>query len=370
MTTRREEVAAKLDTVRGWLDGEGLEAVLIGSQAGFAWVTAGGDAHVSLDSVSAVASVLVTADDAFLLTTNIELNRMLDEEVTGLGLVPEEWPWHEPEAARSTLERLCRPDRAVSDVGKLGLAPAPPGLVVLRYSLLPPEADRYRRLGVDAAEATEAACLAARPGDTELDVAARLAFECGRRNILPLVDLVGADARIDRFRHPVPTTHRIGRALLVALTGRRHGLHASLTRMVAFGGRDEERVERHLASARVDTRLLLASGPGAVLADVFAGGVEQYEAEGFPDQWRMHHQGGLTGYGGREIKATPSTGHRLEAVSAVAWNPSVTGAKSEDTALVTASGPEVVTRTGAWPQVLVELPQGALERPAILTRSS
>jgi Creatinase/Prolidase N-terminal domain len=96
MTTRREEVAAKLATLRGWLDGEGLDAVLIGSQAGFAWVTAGGDAHVSLDSESAVASVLVTADDAFLLTTNIELGRMLDEEVTGLGLTPEEWQWHEP----------------------------------------------------------------------------------------------------------------------------------------------------------------------------------------------------------------------------------------------------------------------------------
>jgi Xaa-Pro aminopeptidase len=370
MTTRREEVASKLVTVRAWLDGEGLEAVLIGSQAGFAWITAGGDAHVSIDSASAAASVLVTTDDAFLLTTNIELNRMLDEEVTGLGLAAEEWPWHEPEAARATLERLCRPDRAVSELGNLGLDPAPAGLTELRYTLLPPEADRYRRLGVDAAEATEAACLAARPGDTELDVAARLAFECGRRNILPLVDLVGTDDRIDRYRHPVPTTRRVGRALLVALTGRRHGLHASLTRMVAFGGADKERVARQRAAARVDTRLLLASRPGAALADVFARGVEQYEAEGFPDQWRMHHQGGLTGYGGREIKAVPSADHRLAAVSAVAWNPSVTGAKSEDTALVTESGPEVVTRTGAWPQVLVELPDGALERPTILARTS
>ncbi|HYX44524.1 MAG TPA: M24 family metallopeptidase [Acidimicrobiales bacterium] len=370
MITRREEVAAKLATVRAWLDGEGLEAVLIGSQAGFAWVTAGGDAHVSLDSESAVASVLVAADDAFVLTTNIEMTRMLDEEVTGLGLAPEEWPWHEPEAARATLERLCRPDRAVSDLGKLGLAPAPAGLAKLRYTLLDPEVDRYRRLGADAAEATEAACLAARPGDTELDVAARLAFECGRRNILPLVDLVGADGRIDRYRHPVPTGHRIGRALLVALTGRRHGLHASLTRMVAFGTSDEERVARHRAAARVDTRLLLESRPGATLSDIFARGMEQYGSEGFPEQWRMHHQGGLTGYGGREIKATPSTDHRLAAVSAVAWNPSITGAKSEDTALVTDSGPEVVTRSGAWPQAVVELPQGALERPAVLARTS
>lgn len=369
MTTRREEVAAKLARVRAWLDGEGLEAVDIGSQAGFAWVTAGGDAHVSLESEAAVASVLVTASDAFLLTSNIEIHRMLDEEVTGLGLTPEEWPWSEPQAARATLERLCRPDRAVSDVGRLGLDAAPPGLAGLRYRLLPAEVVRYRLLGVDAAEATEAACVAARPGDTERDVAARLAFECSRRNILPLVNLVGGDGRIDRYRHPLPTAHRIGRTLLVALTGRRHGLHASLTRMVAFGRADEERIARHRAVARVDTCLLLESRPGRTLADVFAQGVAQYGAEGFPDQWRMHHQGGLTGYGGREIKATPSAHHRLEASSAVAWNPSITGVKSEDTALVTDAGPEVLTRTGSWPQARVELPAGAVERPVILARA-
>jgi Xaa-Pro aminopeptidase len=370
MTGRRAEVATKLDALRSWLDGEGLEAVVIGSQAGFAWVTAGGDAHVSLGDESAVGSVLVTADDAFLLTTNIEVARLLDEEVTGLGLTAEEWPWHEPDAPRATLERLCRADRAVSDLGSLGLDTAPPSLNRLRYTLLEPEVERFRRLGIDAAEATEAACAAARPGDTELDVSARLAHECRRRRILPLVDLVGSDERISRYRHPVPTAQRVRRTLLVALTGRRHGLHASLTRMVAFGGADDEQVVRHRAVARVDARLLLESRPGAGLAEVFALGVEQYRAEGFADQWRLHHQGGLTGYGGREVFATPSAEHRLEASQAVAWNPSITGVKSEDTVLVTDHGPEVLTRTRSWPQARVELDDAAVERPTILTRAT
>lgn len=57
---RGAEVRANLDRVRGWLDAEGLDAVLVGSQAGFAWLTAGGDAHVSLGEKAGVASVLVT----------------------------------------------------------------------------------------------------------------------------------------------------------------------------------------------------------------------------------------------------------------------------------------------------------------------
>jgi hypothetical protein len=48
--------------------------------------------------------------------------------------------------------------------------------------------------------------------------------------------------------------------------------------------------------------------------------------------------------------------------TAVAWNPSITGgAKSEDTALVSAAGLQVVTRTPA----LAELEPGGLVRPGI-----
>ncbi len=364
----REELATKLGAVRGWLAGEGLTAVLVTSQAGFAWLTAGGDDHVSLGDAAGVASLLVTADDAFLLTKNNELPRIVDEEVAGLDLTVGEWPWFDPDGLRLAVEHRCRPDRAVSDLGLAGLRPAPPGLASLRYTLLPVEVERFRRLGVDAAEAVETACLTARPGDREVDIAGVLAQECERRGILALVNLVGADQRIAAYRHPVPTTHRVERTLLVALTGRRHGLHASLTRMEEFGGPDRERAARHLAVRRVDARFLLESRPGARLNDVLASAVEQYGDEGFGDEWRLHHQGGLTGYGGREIFGTPSADHRLEEAQVVAWNPSITGVKSEDTVLVTAGGPEVLTRTGAWPQDRVELPAGTAERPVLLGR--
>ena len=361
-------MATKLVAIRAWSAAEGLDAVLVGSQTGFAWLTAGGDDHVSLGDGAGVASLLVTADETFLLTKDNERPRIADEEVAGLELTTVEWPWYDPDGLRKTVGRLCRPDRSVSDLGQAGLRPAPPGLAALRYTLLPQEVERFRRLGVDAAEAVETACLTARPGDLETDVAGVLARECERRGILALVNLVGADERIAAYRHPVPKPYRVERTLIVALTGRRHGLHASLTRMVEFGPADEERAARHRACQRVDARYLLESTPGAALADVFARGVEQYAAEDFADQWRLHHQGGLTGYAGREVFATPSADHRLESSQVVAWNPSVTGAKSEDTVLVTDEGPDVLTRTGAWPQARVELPTGAVDRPSILGR--
>ncbi len=241
-------------------------------------------------------------------------------------------------------------------------------LAQLRYTMLPPETDRYRALGKDAADALESACRGAQTGDAELDVAARVGYECTKRDILPLVNLVAADERIARYRHPIPTGMPVRRTLFVALTGRRHGLHASLTRMVSFGQPDAELTARHDAVTRVDARVILASTPGASLGEAMGMLIEQYAREGFPGEWQLHHQGGLTGYAGREIFATPDNGHRLATRQALAWNPSITRVKSEDTVLIEDSGFEVLTNTGEWPETDARLPAGAVKRPSLLVQ--
>lgn len=367
---RSQEVAAKLHTVRTWLDDSDLDAVLLSDQGGFAWITAGGDNHVSLGQEAGAASVLVTREDAYLLASNIELRRLMEEEVSGVPLTPVDWPWHEDGGEGRVVERLCDPARAVSDVGSLGLPVAPPELAELRTTLLPAEIDRYRLLGADAVEAVEVTCLAARTGDREVDVAARLEFECTRRGITALVNLVGVDERIGQYRHPLPSGRPLVNTLLVALSGRRQGLHASLTRMVHRGPADTDLAHRHAAVVRVDARLIAESQPGAVLGDVFDRGLEQYQREGFAAEWRLHHQGGLTGYAGREIFATGFAHQVLQAGQVMAWNPSITRVKSEDTALISDEGPEVLTRSPAWPQVKVQVAGlgRVIERPALLLR--
>jgi Xaa-Pro dipeptidase len=69
---------------------------------------------------------------------------------------------------------------------------------------------------------------------------------------------------------------------------------------------------------------------------------ERYRDAGFPGEERLHHQGGTTGYGSREVIATPAMQHVIAANQAFAWNPSITGAKAEETFVLTESGPEVV----------------------------
>jgi Xaa-Pro aminopeptidase len=362
---RVAEVAGKVEAVRGWLEQHDLSGVLFSTQANFAWITAGGQDHVSIGDSAGVASVLVTRDAVAVLTSNIEVARLVDEELQDLPIEVVTYEWHRQEPARPLVAERSDPARVVSDLSSAGLRNEGEALAPLRFTLSPAEIDRYRALGVDAARSVEEASLSARPGDTEMEIAGRVAELCASRGILPLVNLVAADRRIAAYRHPIPTRAPFERTLLVALTGRRAGLHASLTRMVHLGAADDELAARHDAVVRVDAHMISASVPGNTLRDVFMRAVKRYEAEGFPGEWELHHQGGLTGYAGREIFGTPHSHHRLGAHQACAWNPSITRVKSEDTIITTNQAPEVITRTKDWPQKQVEINGSLLERPAM-----
>jgi len=87
-----------------------------------------------------------------------------------------------------------------------------------------------------------------------------------------------------------------------------------------------------------------------------------YQAIGRPQEFENHHQGGLTGYKSREVLAHPNSPIRLEVGMALAWNPSLPGAKVEDTFLLSDNGLENLTFDPAWPMLQV----GEHLRPMVL----
>jgi len=288
-------------------------------------------------------AVRVTDTEARVLYQDIEASRIAaDERWEELGYEPAPYPWHEPAP-----NGLPQPD-----------------LSSLRRSLSPEELKRYRAAGRDGAEAFVEALDTLRPESRELDATAELARRLHARGFTTPVLLAGGEARAPVHRHPLPTAEPLGHFALLAVTAERHGLHVSMTRVVSFGPAPEELRERLFAAAQVDAAVLAASRPGATVGELFDILACSYAELGLPGEWRLHHQGGLTGYAGREVFATPSDPTILPPASAVAWNPSVTGGgKSEDTALVTVDGVEVITRTRELP----ELPTAAgIARPAIV----
>jgi Xaa-Pro aminopeptidase len=174
------------------------------------------------------------------------------------------------------------------------------------------------------------------PGQTEHDLAARLVGRlAGVRS--PVV-LVAADDRIARYRHPLPVGAPIGRRVMLVLVAERWGLHAAVTRFRDLEPPSADLQARIHAVADVERAFHEATVAGATLGDVFAAGQAAYAEAGFPDEWRDHHQGGTIAYQGRESIATPGNPTRLEPGMAFAWNPSIAGAKAEDTFILESDG--------------------------------
>jgi Xaa-Pro aminopeptidase len=363
---RVQEFEAKLSKVRGLLEERSLEVIVLSRRSNFAWLTGGGQNHVGVTTDFGAASLFIEHHQVLLQSSNIESARLMEEECAGLPLVPWVFDWSTDAIAAFNSRRLQGAPYGTDGGPWGGGVDLSNDLMRLRHPLMPAEVDRYRQLGGDAEQAMSEACYSLRPGMTEFQAAALLTGKCLERGIEATVRLVAFDERIDRFRHPIPTVKTLVKRALMVLGARRQGLIVSLSRMVSLGPIDSELRRKHDSVCRVDTVLNLHSNPGQSLSGILKAGITQYDKEGFPEEWHLHHQGGLTGYEGRDIRATPRNDYVLNSPTAVAWNPSITGTKSEDTFLVTEKGPENLTESKKWPKVTSETDKGTLDRCDIL----
>ncbi len=364
-----KEIETKLERIRRFLKKKKLTAVLFGNQNNFSWITGGGDARVPLATDAAAASVLVTARTACLLTSTIEAPRLYAEEVSQKYFAPLIHPWHQRGQIPELIGKMAGKGAWGSDNGVLDSRNLGAELARLRWQLLPEEIHRYREVGLIAVRTLETVAREIRPGMMEHEIAARLAFEIMQPGAAPHLILVATDERIRRYRHPLPRDKRLRRHAMLVVCAKKYGLIASATRLVYFGRLPRNLRRRHDAVCRVDAALNLATRPGARGSDIFRAAQEAYAREGFRDEWLKHHQGGATGYAGREWLGTPACSETVLDGQAFAWNPSIAGTKSEDTVLVCGDKLEILTAASArWPMSHADVGGRIMARPDILVR--
>ena len=310
-----------------------LDGLVLRRPRNFAWLTGGAESRVDRALETGVAELHVTADAIAVHTTNIEAERFRTEQTPWAEVVAH--PWHE--------RRAELPGALGSDAPAPGEADVGPEVDALRRVLDADAIEQLRAVGRDARAAIEEAAAAVAPGLSEHEIAGVLSGACERRGLFPSVLLVGADERIVAHRHPMPDQGVVERRALMAVSAARGGLYANLTRLVELDELAPETARRVAATNDILVGMRDATRPGRPLSDVFADCRRLYAEAGYPDQWQLHHQGGSTGYASREVIATPDTHDVVEVGQAFAWNPSITGAKAEETFVLTEAGPEVVT---------------------------
>ncbi|HEY1013071.1 MAG TPA: M24 family metallopeptidase, partial [Herpetosiphonaceae bacterium] len=248
-----------------------------------------------------------------------------------------------------------------SDRPREGELPLPAELVAAKRRLVPEEIERYRLLGAAAAAAMTEVLTAAKPDWTEQQLAGAGAEALWRRGIHPTLTLAAGARRLPVYRHPTPGPDPLGERAMLVFCARRWGLYANLTRFVSFRAPTAEEERLFADVAAVEAAAWDASTPGASLAGVYEVLRATYAGLGYAGEIDAHHQGGTTGYLSREVVARPHVGAVIESDTALAWNPSLPGAKIEDTILVSGGTIEILTADPVWPAA----PVAGRQRPLV-----
>lgn len=398
---RASEVAAKLQRLRSAMAASRVDAVRLRGVDWFFWATGGGANWVILTSETGVAELLITHSSAWVLTSQIEDPRLSEEEVPP-GLEVAVFPWADDReredfvlaqvaassgaaaAGAGPVVASDRPRLSASRVnvsrdhapttasvahsfaaGQYDEQALPLAVLEVKRTLDAHDVLRYRTVGRLAAQAMSVAMMAARPEMTEIELAARGASELMKRGLEPTLILASGAERSTRHRHPLPKNQPIGDFAMMVFCARGAGLYANFTRFVYFRSLDRQEQTKFETLRRIEevafrateaygalaaeagsavTALSSVAPNGGVhsrgsLADVYDQLSLAYADCGHTGQIAMHHQGGSTGYLSRETIATPQTVlERILAPMAFAWNPSLPGAKVEDTVLLAPTG--------------------------------
>jgi Xaa-Pro aminopeptidase len=364
-TDRRADVDAKQTRVAKLLHDLGCDGLLILEPENFAWLTSGGAARGVLDPRE-LPALYFTPEGRWALSSNVDSQRLFDEELDGLGFQLKEWPWHGGRA--QLLTDLCQGRKVACDRQQGECQAIGEKLAHLRRALTPYEQACFQALGLLLSHALEATCRTMNPGDTEREVAGQLCHRLIHRGAQPVAVGVAADGRSRLYRHHGFTAAAVTHFAIVCATARKYGLCATASRSVSFGAAEPSFRREHDSACRVSATYIASSWPDAMPRQVLTTARRVYQVTGAEHEWMLCPQGHVTGRAPVELLVTPETEELFQPGWAITWSGSVGAALCCDTVLVMEDGPRTITPAELWPLKRIRVQGAEFVRPDILQR--
>jgi len=358
----------KENRIRIYMYDNNLDAVVIGRQDNFAWLSAGGRNYVMAASDFGAAYAVITKDKKYLLANTMDGDRILNEELTNSGYELINLKWYEKSISETTIS-LISGLKTISDIPIQGASLDVNALFNLHYPLTTYEINRYRKIAALAEQIIYKVANGVEPGMTEKEVEILLCEEYVRNGFFETVILIGADERIEKYRHPVPTNKKISHTLLLAPSPRKNGLFSPITRMVYFGNTvPAELRKKYDTLLEIETRVMARCQAGETFSGINEFEKNLYKKSSYPDEWQNHFMGGLTGYVPNEPNQFRNPSAKIKPFQTFNWYLTVTGAKVEEILLTQETGNEIISTTGIWPSKKMEFEGNNYVLPDIMLK--
>jgi antitoxin VapB len=348
----------RMQPIRDLMRDKGLEAIVLRRNPNLAWAIAG-RAHVPTTIDAACFDLVITQESATAVTNVVEAPRLIAEELPS-EITVKTVPWSQGRDPLLPTGARVGSDQPGGERVDLGVE-----IEIIRGSLIAEDVARFKEICTDAAIALGGAMKEVSQTDREIDVAGLITRSLWRANLEIAFLGVAGQERVEKYRHPLPTTSLVGARVSASICAKRKGLIASVTRIVTFGPVAPESVAMYEGIYKVEAALFDATVVGKAFSDPINAAIAAYPENGFDkDEWQKHHQGGPTGYLPRDWPANQGTTRTIAENQPIAWNPTGAGWKAEDTILATKSGVEILTNDPEWPTFQVN----GRTRPFLLQR--
>jgi len=364
---RKEEFILKVKKIRGFMDKKGYRSVFFGTQPNFSWLSCGGDNQIIHGAELGFVQFLITPEKVYLISNNIEMPRIIGEEIDELEVEKLEYIWTEGKIEKIVRE-ISGDGKIASDFDFQGAVNEAFEIGLLRVPLIDSEIKRYRELAKMCESAMNQTMKEIEPGMDEYEIQGIIGEKLLSRGIYPVVLLVGTDRRIFDFRHPMPTSKKLEKYCMVVICALKWGMILNMTRLVHFGPLPDEIKSKYEALHRVDMAYITATRAGKTLKEVFNAGKMEYREVGYEGEETKHFQGGTCGYLTREQGLDPFNGYKVQDGEIFAHNPTIKGTKIEDSIYVKNEKYEILTLSSEWPSREITYKGVTLRRPEILIR--
>lgn len=348
---RRSDIEAKQAIVAELLEEMECEAALLLMPAHVAWFTSGMNTR-GLYADSERPGVLVHPHQRWLVCSNVDTQRLFDEELDGMGFQLKEWHWSTGRGrllGEMIVNRRVAVDRPFPNMPLLTER--------LRYrirKLSEYDRERYFELGQLLSHALEATARNLNQGDTEQEAAGHLAHRIHHRGAEASAISAIADDRGVRFRRAGFTPQTIQRCCTLQATASRNGLFVTATRTVWFGEPSEKFMSDWQAASRLSAVYSGRSIPDETVFGASSVGRQLLNDTPHEYEWREYQPGYGTGYFAAEELRRPTGEEPFFEGQPLVWQARIGSAVIADTILVDPHGATLITPPGVrWPQLRI-----------------
>lgn len=366
IAARRADIEAKQQRVADVLAEMNCEAVVLLMPAHVAWFTSGLVVR-GLVADSERPGIYTNGRQRWLLASNVDTQRLFDEEIDQLGFQLKEWSWN---VGRSdllfnvTAGRTIAADRPFPNVPMVNDRLRP-----LIRVLSPFEQTSYREMGKWVAHAVEATARTIRPGETETEIAGQLGHRLIHHGIEPVALSVTADDRGAKFRRAGFTPAPVTRTCVIQATGQRDGLFATASRSVSFNAPPDDFRSAHEYAVKLAAIYRSYTKPSMTIGTLNEVTVIALAATPFEFDNRLSPPGyGAGRFAAEELRRAGADEPLVEG-QAVVWQPHVGATACVDTLLVAAAGPEAITPPTEWPFKRITVRGITSDIPDLLVRT-